>query len=189
MGPLAIVQTGLQVAGAFAQGGAEYQQAKADQYTAQENARRAEQNAAQIRLAGQSAEEAKRREIRRSLGRSAASISQAGIGGAGYGSAGALLKQASTEGELDARTLRYEYEMDAYGQKLEAIDQTAAAQAARRRARGAKTSTFINAASAALGGYSNYSGMKAKRAAMAPRASSSRGPRYGVNIGIRNVGP
>lgn len=185
----AAVSTGLSVFGAISEGNAGYAQGRAEEAAALENARRAEQNAAQIRLAGQSAEEAKRREIRRSLGRSAASISQAGIGGPGYGSAGALLKQGSAEGEMDALNLRYGYQSDAYGQDLEALNQKAAAVSARRRARGARTAGYINAASAALNGFSNYSGIKAQRDALKPKTYSSPGPRYGVDIGIQNRGP
>ena len=186
---MAIGSAVLGAAGSISEGNAGYAQGRHEERVALENARRAEQNAAQIRLAGQSAEQAKRREIRRSLGRSATAISQAGIGGASYGSAGALMKQASTEGELDALNVRYGYESDAYAQKLEAMNQREAATAARRRARGARTSGYINAASSALGSFSSYSGMRAQRAAMRPSVRSTPGPRYGVNIGIRNPGP
>lgn len=175
MDPFSAIATVASVGGAIMGAGAEYQQAKGDQYTAQENARRARESAGHIRLAGQQAEEAKRRELRLALGRSAAAISQAGIGGPSYGSAGARLKQSSREGELDALNLRYGYESDAYGQELEALNQDAAAQAARRRARSAKTSGFVNAASAALNGYSSYSGMRAQREAMRPASRPSRG--------------
>ncbi len=171
MDPFSAVATVFSVGSAVMGAGAEYQQAKGDQYTAQENAKRAREAAGNIRLAGQQAEEAKRRELRMSLGRSAASISQAGIGGPGYGSAGARLKQSSREAEMDALNVRYAYESDAYGQELEALNQDAAAQAARRRARNAKTSGFVNAASAALNGYASYSGMRAQRDAMRPRAT------------------
>lgn len=185
---MAVVSTGLQVAGAIGEGQAGYAQGRHEEAVALENARRAEENAAQIRLAGQSAEQAKRRELRRSLGRSAAAMAQAGTGTGG--SNALLMKQASTDAEFDALALRSGYESDAYGQQLEALNQKAAATSARRRARGARTAGYINAASAALSGFSSYSGMKAQRAALAPRGGySSRGPRSGVNIGIRNIGP
>lgn len=187
MGPATIISTGLQMVGSVMGTRAEVGQAKAEQYTAEENARRAEQNAAQIRLAGQSAEEAKRRELRRSLGRSAAAMAQSGTGSGG--SNALLLKQSSTEAEFDALSLRSQYANDAYGQDLEALNQKAAAQAARRRARGAKTAGWLNLAGTALSGFSRYSGNKAQMAALAPRAYSSPGPSSGVNIGIRNIGP
>ncbi|MGE0830174.1 MAG: hypothetical protein AB7O04_12595, partial [Hyphomonadaceae bacterium] len=138
MGPLAIASAAVNVVGAIAQGGAEYQQNMADSYVAGENANRARMSAANARLVGQVAEEAKRREVRKSLGRSAASVSQAGIGGPGYGSAGAMLKQAAAEGEFDARSIRYDAGMEAYGYELDAADFEMEKRAARRRARGAK---------------------------------------------------
>jgi hypothetical protein len=183
---MAVVSTGLQVAGAIGEGNAGYAQGRHEEAVALENARRAQQNASQIRLAGQSAEQAKRRELRRSLGRSAAAMAQAGTGGGG--SNALLMKQASTEAEFDAQNLRSGYEADAYAQDPEALNQKTAAQAARRRARGARTAGYINAASAAIGGFSNYSGMKAQRAALKPSVRSTRGPRYGVDIGIQNRG-
>lgn len=187
---MAITSTVIQAAGSIAEGNAGYAQGMYESGVAAENARRSRKNAGQIRLAGQMAEEAKRREIRRSLGRSAAAISQAGIGGPGYGSAGAALKQASTEGELDALNLRYGYQTDAYGQDVEALNYDAESAAARRRARYARKAGFMNAAGDILGGYANYSGAKAQRAAMAtPFPVSARGPRSGVDIGIQRRGP
>jgi len=160
MGPLAIITTGLQVASAVMGAQAEAEQASYEGRVASENARRAELNAQQIRIAGAQAEQAKRREIRKSLGRSAAAVTQAGIGGPGEGSAGALLKEASAQGEFDAMNVRYGYASDAYAQDLESLNQKTAAQAAKRRARGAKTAGYINAATALIGGASNYSGMR-----------------------------
>jgi hypothetical protein len=163
MGPMQIAATAFQVIGAFAEAGGEHSQAKSEQYTAQENSRLAKQNAAQVRLAGQVAEQAKRREIRKSLGRSAAAASQSGVGGPSYGSNFAVLKQAATEGELDALNVRYGHETEAYASELEAIQQQQIAQAARRRARGAKTQGFIKAASAIFSGGANYSQMSRMR--------------------------
>lgn len=174
----AIASTALSVGSSIAGGNAEYAQGRYEANVATENAKRARVAAGQMRLAGQEAERAKRTEIRRSLGRSAAAASQAGIGGPSDGSAGAVIKQASREGEFDAQNVRYQYESDAYAQDLEALNQDAAATAARRRARQARTTGFLNAAGAALSGYTSYSGMKAQRAAMRPRATSSRGGRY-----------
>ncbi len=170
MGPMAVAQAGLQVFGALSGANAEYQQGMYESGIAAENARRAQQSAEQIRQAGNQAEQAKRREMRRSLGRSAVAMAQSGTGSGG--SNALLLKQASTEGEMDALNLRYGYQSDAYAQDLEALNQREAAKAARRRARGAKRAGFINAASAALEGYSSYSGIRAQRRAMTPTGGS-----------------
>lgn len=185
-----IASTALQAGSSIMEGNAGYSQGMYESGVAAENARRSRESAANIRLAGQMAEEAKRREIRKSLGRSAAAISQAGIGGPGYGSAGAALKQASVEGELDALNLRYGYQSDAYGQEVEALNYDAEAQAARRRARYARKAGFMNAAGDIFGGYANYSGAKAQRRAMRPSpVSTGRRPRSGVDIGIPRRGP
>jgi hypothetical protein len=174
-----IGSTVLKVGGDLSAADAEYQQGYYESGIAEENARRATQSAEQIRQAGNQAEQAKRREIRRSLGRTAAAMAQSGTGSGG--SNALLLKQASTEGEMDALNLRYGYQSDAYSQDLEALNQKAAAQAARRRARGAKRAGIMNAASSALGGFSNYSGMRAQSGGMTPRTPTKPAPTRGPN--------
>lgn len=166
----AVASTALNVGGSIASGSAEYQQEMANSQIAGENANRARMSAAQTRLVGQAAEEAKRREVRRSLGRTAAAVSQNGTGGPGYGSNAALLKQSAAEGELDARNVRYDAQSDAYNYELEASNFEAEKRAARRRARGAKWSTAINVASNVVGGVSNYSGLKASRPQPYPKS-------------------
>lgn len=171
----------LGAAGSIAEGNAGYAQGMYDSGVARENARRSRETAGQIRLAGQAAEEAKRREIRRSLGRSAAAISQAGIGGPGYGSAGAALKQAATEGEFDALNLRYGYETDAYGQEVNALSYDAEAKAARQRARMARKAGFMNAAGNLLSAGASYYGGASARRAMRPAGVKTRGASTGSN--------
>jgi hypothetical protein len=163
MGPLQIAATAFQVVGSLFNAGGEYAQGRHEEAVAYENSRLATQNAAQVRLAGQVAEQAKRREIRKSLGRTAAASSQAGVGGPGYGSSFDVIKQASTEGELDAMNVRYGHETEAYSSELEALQQKQIAQAARRKARGARTAGYINAASAFFSGAANYSQMQRTR--------------------------
>ena len=172
-----IASAGLQAAGSIAEGNAEYSQGMYESNIAKENARRARESAGQIRLAGQAAEEAKRREVRRSLGRSAAAISEAGIGGPGYGSAAAALKQAATEGEYDAAVTGYGYSDEAYKTELEGLNYDAEALAAKRRARSARTAGFVGAASAALGGFTSYSGMRAQRASFKVPTRGTGGPK------------
>lgn len=147
---MSIVSAVIGVVSAVSQSNAKQRQERFEQRVAQVNEQRAEENAARIRQAGAAAEAAKRIEIRRALGRSAAAMSQAGIGGPSYGSGGLAMKQASAMGEYDAQIVRYGYGSDANAQELEALNQANAAQAARRRARGAKTSGWINAASAVV---------------------------------------
>lgn len=174
---MAIGSTALSAGGAIMGGNAEYQQGMHESQIAQENARLARQNQAETRKAGAVAQEAKAREIRRSLGRSAAASSQSGTGGPSYGSNFSLLRQASIEGKMDELNTGYQYESEAYGYGVEALNQDSMAKAAKRRARGARKAGFLNAAAAVLGGASSYSGMKARRTAAQPRASSGSGRR------------
>jgi len=148
-------------------GNAAASQATLEGRVARENARIARMNADNILQAGAAAEEAKRRQIQRDIGTTAAAMSQAGTGGPSVGSNALLIKQASTEAEFDAQNLRYGYASDAYGQKVEALNQDAAGLAAKRRARAAQTSGWINAASTVLNAGSSYSGMRAQQAAAA----------------------
>lgn len=166
-----VLSTAAQAAGGIMEGNAGYQQGMFDSATAAENARRSRENAGQIRLAGQAAEQAKRREIHASLGRSAAAISQANIGGAGYGSAGAAFKQAATQGELDALNVRYGYEGDAYAQEVNATSYDAEARAARVRARAARKAGFMNAAGTILSAGASYSGQRAQLRALTPSSA------------------
>ena len=189
---MAVAATALTAGSAIMGGNAEYSQEMGNSQVSQENARRARENAAQTRLAGSAAEEAKRRELRKSLGRTAAAASQSGTGGPGYGSNLAVIKQASTEAELDALNLRYSYNEDARGSEAEALNFDAEATAARRRARGARKAGFINAASAVLQGAANYGGGRASsrvtKARKTPTPSGGK-PRPSVRYGTGPDGP
>ena len=103
---MAIVATAASVAGSIAGGNAEYQSAMGESAIAGENANRSRMSARQARAVGNAAEEAKRREVQRSLGRTAAAMSQSGTEGPSYGSNAGVLKQAGAEGELDALNVR-----------------------------------------------------------------------------------
>ncbi len=177
-----VASTALNAAGSIMGGNAEYSQGMYEANQATENARIARMNASSMRQAGAVAQEAKAREIRKSLGRSAAASSQAGVGGPSYGSNFALLKQASTEGKLDEMNVGHGYEADAYGSDVEALQFDAASTAAKRRARGARTAGFVGAASEALKGFSSYSGQRAQRSSGRPssRPSSPRGGRVSI---------
>lgn len=128
-----------------------------------DNAATARENARLTRLQGNAAEEAHRRALRKSLGRSAAAISQAGIGAPGTGSAGAALRQGAAEGELDALNIRYGSEMDARGEleQARAYDTEAAQYDAERlnllrQQKSTRRSGWIRAGAAALEGVANY---------------------------------
>lgn len=170
---LTVAAAGTSAVGSIMQGNAGYQQGMYESGVAAQNAKIAKQNATQIRLAGAQAEEAKRRQILKDLGRSAAAISETGTGGPSVGSNARLLKQAGTEAEFDAQNVRYGYESQAYGQDVQSLQQQMEAQAARRRARQARTSGYVGAISNLLSAGANYSGQAAQTKAMSTTASGS----------------
>ena len=178
-----IVATAAAAAGSLASGNAEHQSAMGESAIAGESANRASMSAKQARAVGNAAEEAKRREVQRSLGRTAAAMSQSGTGGPSYGSNAGVLKQAGAEGELDALNVRYEAQIEGYNYELEASNYEAQKRAARRRARGAKWSTAVNIASDIAEGYANYSGRQARRPAAYPSRSPSPMARRGTGPG------
>lgn len=176
-----VAKTGLDAVGSLEQGKEGYTQGMIESQAATTNAAIARENARRARLEASAAEEAQRREARKSLGGAAAAIAQAGIGS--QGSAQAALTQGVREAELDALNIRYGGETEAHGDLVEAANQDAEAKAAQRRAKYALKSGRIGAASAIVGGAANYVGGKAalktnaaaKKAATYP-AAPKRGP-------------
>lgn len=189
--PLDLAGGALSAFGSIAQGNAAAAQANTDAAMAKENARIARMNAVNIQQAGMAAEEAKRRQIVKDLGRSAAAMSQAGTGGPSVGSNALLAKQAGTDAEFDAKNLRYGYQMDAYSEILQANNQTAAAAAARQRARQAQTAGYIGAVSSLLNAGASYSQLSSQQSLIraqteALRRSQSNGGLVPYGAGARN---
>lgn len=167
---LAVVSTALKVGGELSSANSEAKQYGYEAGVAGQNAQISRENAATLRLnakqalnEGQAAEEAARRALRKSIGRSSAAISQAGIGAPGTGSAGALLRQAGIEGELDALNIRYGAQTEAQAIETDARsqDQEAAQYDQERlnllsRQKSAKRSGLVRAGAAALEGFANY---------------------------------
>jgi len=183
-GTASLFAAGFQVVGNLLQGEQGYAQGRNEAAIAEANAKTARENAARARRDAALAEEAQRREARKSLGRSAAAIAQSGAAGAGLGqgSAGAVLKQASTEAELDALNIRYSGEQEAQGHLTEAAQFDMERKAALQRAKGARLSGIFGAATAGLSGFANYRGAEARQKARtrttpkaAPKASSPGG--------------
>ena len=162
-GTALLLATVAQGASSVVEGYQGYQQGKMDAQVAGQNAAISRDNARLARLQGAAAEEAKRREIRASLGRSAAAIAQAG--GGTQGTAGKLLSQSAAEGELDALNIRYGADSDARASEQEARNYDLERYAAKRRAKGAVISGLIGAGSSALSGYAQYGSYRRMQAA------------------------
>lgn len=156
------ISAALGAAGSMQSGQAGAAQLEYEAKVAGMNAGLARQNAATARLAGQAAEEAKRREIRREMGKSAAAISEAGIGGPSTGTAAMLLEQSGAEAELDALNIRYGAQSEARAHEIDAVSSDYARMAALAGVPGVKAAGLMGAGAAALGGYADYSGRKAQ---------------------------
>jgi hypothetical protein len=155
-----------------------FQQEHANAATSGQNAEIERQNARRVRFDAAAEEERQRRETRKDLGRSAATISQAGIGPPGTGSAGMALAQSAAEAELSALNIRYGGETEGQAYEARAGQHETDRRAALRRARAAKRSGIIGAASEALQGYSNYRGASARKADRAKKRAPA--PKRGV---------
>lgn len=194
----AIAAAGAKAAGSLVEGIAAKRQGDYEGAVAGENAKTARENAARARSDAAAAEEAQRRQARKSLGRSAAAAAQSGVAGAGLGegSTGAALKQASQEAELDALSIRYEGETTARGHESDARQFDMERKAAFQRGRMGLLSGVLGAASAGLSGAANYKGGKARaddRAARRapPRRGSGavRGAPIGGARGVPSIDP
>lgn len=154
--------------GASADAKTAYGVAAANEKNASENASRARQDAAL-------AEEAQRRQARKSLGRSAAAAAQSGVsgGGLGGGSTGALLKQAATEAELDALNIRYGGQLEARDHEVEQAQYNLERRVAFQQASGGMLSGLLGAGAAGLSGYADYKGSSARTKYSRPSTTSS----------------
>lgn len=149
---------------------ANYQGAKAEAAAAGQNAEIARDNAARVRRDAAMAEEAKRVEARKALGRAAAAGAQSGVagGGLGAGSIAGILGQSSREYELDALNIRYGGESEAHANLVQASQFDAERKAALQRAKGAIVTGVLGTASAALSGYADYKASVVARKTMQP---------------------
>lgn len=133
--------------------------AQAAEYNAQINRQRADMALQQ----GNAQEEAKRRESRRAMGNLRAGLVENGIA-LDSGSGADLVQESSLNSEMDALNIRYNSQLNARGYTAQAGLDEYSADAARGRAKQARTAGYIGAASSALsaaGGY--YQGQQSKR--------------------------
>ena len=156
-----------------------YQQGRYEADVAAQNANIAKDNAARARRDADLAEEAQRREMRKSLGRAAAAASQSGAagGGPGSGSFGAVNTQSAKEAELDALSILYAGDTERHASLVQEAQFRAERKAAMQRAKGGLMSGVMGAASAGLSGFSDYRGYTRSQKLMGGRmgVSSTRG--------------
>jgi len=126
------------------------QQGKAEQKKHDYNATMLRQNAETENQQGNQREEAQRRKAREVLGSQAAAFAQSG-GGSG-GSAADIMKQSSTNAELDALTIRYESGLKATGLKNAAAAETFAGKVSKQQG-------YYGAVNSVLSGGSTYAGL------------------------------
>lgn len=156
--------------GQVVEGAQGYQQGKYEAAVAGQNADISRDNAARARRDADLAEEAKRGEVRKSLGRSAAAAAQSGAAGSGpgQGSIGLVLNQAAKEGELDALNIRYGGDTERQTHLMEEAQYRAEQRAAKRRAKAAAISGILGSAAATLSGSASYgqyqAGVKVRKA-------------------------
>ena len=156
--PVSWALIAVQMASSAVEGIQGYQQGQQEAAVAGQNAQIARDNAARARMDAGLAEEAQRRESRKTLGRAAAAGAQSGTAGAGpgQGSLGALNAQSANEAELDALNIRYGGETEAHADLTQAAQFDFDRKAAKQRARGAVISGLLGTAAAGLSGYSDY---------------------------------
>jgi hypothetical protein len=133
--------------------------AQAAEYNATINRQRADMALQQ----GNAQEEVKRRENRRAMGNLRAGLVENGIA-LDSGSGADLVEESSLNSEMDALNIRYNSQINARGYTAQAELDDYSAEAAKGRAKQARTAGFIGAASSALsaaGGY--YQGVQSKR--------------------------
>jgi len=126
------------------------QQGKAEKKKHDYNATILRQNAVVEGQQGAQREDAQRRKAREILGTQAAAFAQAG-GGSG-GSAADIMKQSSTNAELDALTMRYESGLKISGLKNAAAGEDFAGKVAKQQG-------YYGAIGSVLGGASTYANL------------------------------
>jgi len=163
--PISWAMIAVNVASQAASGLQEYQQGMQDAAVAGQNAQIATDNAARARLDASRAEEAQRVQSRKAMGRAWAASAQSGAAGSGpgQGSFGALNTQSGKDAELDALNIRYDGEMEAFGDLTQAAQFRAERKAAKQRARGGLISGVLGSASAALSGSADYRSQNSMR--------------------------
>lgn len=128
-----------------------YQKGQAEKGAALYNAEIAKQNSAIALQQGDAAVQAQDRDARRRLGSMVALYGASGAQG-NTGSPLDVLADSSRMAELDKLTTQYNYQLKSQG-----FDNTADLD--RASAKNASTSSYLNAASALVGGASGYMGM------------------------------
>lgn len=130
-----------------------YGQHQAGRYTqavASENARVAELAARDAERRGHLDEMRHRRRVRHLIGRQQAQLAASGVD-VGSGSAASLITGTAGEAELDALTLRYNAQLEAWGMRAQATDIRAQGRLAKLRGNYGAAESLLTAGSQAFG--------------------------------------
>lgn len=149
--------------GAIQQGNAAAASENSAAQAARYNAEMDRQRAVMALQQGNAQEEASRRESRAKMGNLRAGLAENGIG-LDSGTGADLVQESSLNSELDALNIRYNAQINARGYNEQAKLNDYSAEAARGRAKTARTAGFLGAAGSILtgaGGY--YQGVQADR--------------------------
>lgn len=162
---LPFIVAGLSAYSAISQGMQANANAKNQAAAAEYNAAQGQANARTALQAANANEEQQRRTARQFLGQQRAALSESGLGLDGTGSG--IYEQSALNSELDALNIRYEGQQQANAFKTGAALDMQSAKATRASGKNALTAGFINAGTAGLTGYNNYTNNKLlqKRAA------------------------
>ena len=148
------VGTGLKAIGSVAEGNAKSAAYKGEAKSHDYNARVADLNAGMSYEQGSQQEEQARRDSRQQLGEQRAAVAQSGTG---FGGSNAdVIRQSTTNAEMDALNIRYGADVEAVGYKNTAQAERYNAALSRNAAKSAKKSGYLNATANIIGGVTDY---------------------------------
>lgn len=151
---IAIISTAFQVMGALNSASDKSDQFKASQQQEQYNAALDRQRADAALSSSNQREEQHRRQVRLIQGKQRAAIAESGTGLGGTNAD--LEHQSELFAELDAMNIRYEGTLEARGLLADAEMRDSRADRYGRSAKNARTSGYLGAAGALLGGAGDY---------------------------------
>lgn len=160
--PVSAISAGVGAVGAIAQGSSAAQTSSTNAAIHQYNAQVLRQNAEIKRQKAEFDVGTSDREFKRVQGKSEAAIGASGIDARSFFD---VLADDAAEHALERKTIRLNAEIDAYNLETQAQGQEVQAEVERRAAASAKKSSFLNVASAIVGGFGRsqqIAGIRAK---------------------------
>lgn len=160
---LTVASTLIGAVGAIQQANAASAAASYNAQVGEMNARISDKRAQDAIDRGMDEEQQKRLDVAQIRGRQEAAMAANNVS-VGFGSSLDTLVDSKTAGELDALTIRYNSEQEAYDNRVQAANQRADAQLNRMEAKSRRTAGYINAFGTVLGGASKaFSGYQKSR--------------------------